>query len=83
MLWKSGSIGHLYHDHGGHADHDDVHGSHLDDHHGGHLDADHGGSLDQDDVVQVISGEETPLVLFNFLPKPAMLVYNAYTQSES
>ena len=34
-------------------------------------------------MVQVASGEETALVLLNFLPKPVMVVYNAYTQSES
>ena len=49
--------------------------------HMGNLDCDHGDSLDHDDAGQVISGEETGLVLLNFIPKPAMVVYNAYTQS--
>ena len=44
----------------------------------GNLDCDHG---DHDDAGQVISGEENGLVLLNFIPKPAMVVYNAYTQS--
>ena len=79
MLCESGSTGHLHHDHGSYVDL--VHGCHLvmiiD--HGGDLDHDYGGSLDQDEVVQVFSGEETVLVLLNFLPKPAMVVYNSYT----
>ena len=49
--------------------------------HMGNLDIDHGDSLGHDDAGQVISGEETALVLLNFIPKPAMVVYKAYTQS--
>ena len=75
VLCESGSIGHLHHDHGSYLDH----GGQVDDDHGGQVDDHQGGSLDQDEVVQVFSGEETVLVLLNFLPKPAMVVYNAYT----
>ena len=49
--------------------------------HMGNLDCEHGDSLDHDDAGQVISGEENGLVLLNFIPKPAMVLYNAYTQS--
>ena len=49
--------------------------------HMGNLDCEHGDSLDHDDAGQVISGEENGLVLLNFIPKPAMVVYKAYTQS--